>query len=148
MRQEGQVQYEHVGAKWARGAPYWQSVLRIVAAFVFMLFGASKLWAFPAPMLPDGETARVLSLAWEAGLLEVFGGGLVLLGLFTRPIAFVLAGEMAVAYFKFHLPKGFWPTVNGGVPAVLFCFIWLFISAAGPGPWSLDALVRLFRRRR
>ena len=142
------AQYEHIGLKWARGAPYWQSVLRMVAAFVFMTFGASKLFAFPAAMLPGGATARPLSLAWEAGILELFGGGLVFLGLFTRPLAVVLAGEMAVAYFKFHLPKAFWPTMNGGVPAVLFCFIWLFISAAGPGPWSLDAFFALFRRRR
>jgi putative oxidoreductase len=139
------AQYEHIGETWARSARYWRSVLRIVAAFVFMLFGASKLFAFPASVLPGGGAARPLSVAWEAGLLEVFGGGLVLLGLFTRPIAFVLAGEMAFAYFKLHLPKSFWPTINGGVPAVLFCFIWLFISAAGAGPWSLDAL---FRRKR
>jgi len=66
----------------------------------------------------------------------------LLLGLFTRPVAFLLAGEMAIAYFKFHLPKSFWPTVNGGVPAVLFCFVWLYLSAAGGGPWSLDAVLR------
>ena len=131
--------------KWARGAPYWQSVLRIVAAFIFMLFGTSKLWAFPSAILPNGATAKPPSLAFEAGLLEVFGGGLVLLGLFTRPIAFLLAGEMAVAYFMVHLPKSVWPTISGGVAAALFCFVWLFFSAAGPGPWSLDAL---FRRKR
>jgi putative oxidoreductase len=134
-----------LGEKWTRGAPYWQSVLRIVAAFVFMAFGASKLFAFPAALLPNGLTARPPSLAWAAGWLEVVGGFLLLIGLFTRPVAFLLAGEMAFAYFKFHLPKGFWPTVNGGVPAVLFCFVWLYLSAAGGGPWSLDAIVR--RRR-
>ena len=139
------VRHEHIGHKWARAAPYCQSALRIIAAFLFMTFGASKLWAFPSALLPNGETAKPLTLPWEGGLLEVFGGGLVLLGLFTRPIAFVLAGEMAFAYFNFHRPKSFWPTINGGVAAVLFCFIWLYISAAGPGPWSLDAL---FRRKR
>jgi putative oxidoreductase len=134
-----------LGAKWMRGAPYWQSVLRIVAAFIFLLHGTSKLFAFPAAMLPNGMTARPPSLAWEAGWLEFLGGALLLLGLFTRPVAFVLAGEMAIAYFKFHSPKSFWPTVNGGVAAALFCFVWLFFSAAGPGPWSLDSLLR--RRR-
>jgi putative oxidoreductase len=67
---------------------------------------------------------------------------LLLIGLFTRPVAFILAGEMAVAYFQFHFPGGFWPTINQGVPAVLYCFIWLYFSAAGPGPWSVDALRR------
>ena len=74
-----------------------------------------------------------------AGILELFGGGLVLIGLFTRPIAFLLAGEMAVAYFQVHFPKGFWPLANGGASAILYCFIWLYISAAGAGPWSVDA---------
>jgi putative oxidoreductase len=71
--------------------------------------------------------------------MEVFGGVLLLLGLFTRPVAFLLAGEMAVAYFQFHFPQGFWPTMNGGVPAVLYCFVWLYYATAGAGPWSLDA---------
>lgn len=69
----------------------------------------------------------------------MFGGALLLLGLFTRPVAFLLAGEMAVAYFQFHFPKSFWPTVNGGVSAALYCFIWLYFWAAGAGPWSVDA---------
>jgi len=72
----------------------------------------------------------------------VFGGLLMLLGLFSRPVAFILSGEMAVAYFQFHQPQAFWPTVNGGVAAVLYCFLWLYFSAAGPGPWSLDAARR------
>jgi len=70
---------------------------------------------------------------------RVFGGGLILPGLFTRPVAFVLSGEMAVAYFQFHFPQSFWPTINGGIPAVLYCFFWLYFSAAGAGAWSLDA---------
>jgi putative oxidoreductase len=140
MNHSTNVHHEHIGVKWGRAAAYCQSALRIVAAFVFMLHGTSKLWAWPASMLPGGGTAKPLTLPWEGGLIEVFGGGLVLLGVFTRPIAFVLSGEMAFAYFNFHRPRGFWPTVNGGVAAVLFCFIWLFISAAGAGPWSIDAL--------
>jgi putative oxidoreductase len=85
------------------------------------------------------ENAPLLSQAWVGGILEVFGGALLLVGLFTRPVAFLLSGEMAVAYFQFHFPQGFWPTTNGGVPAALYCFVWLYFSAAGAGPWSLDA---------
>jgi putative oxidoreductase len=114
-------------------------VLRIVAALLFMLAGAMKLFGFPAGMPPDGSTARLLSEAGFGGVLEVFGGAFVLVGLCTRPVAFVLSGEMAVAYFQFHFPQGFWPVMNGGSPAALFCFVWLYFSAAGAGPWSLDA---------
>lgn len=121
----------------------WQgpilSVLRIVAAAMFMLAGTSKLFAFPIGMPPNGQTASFGSQIWIGGALEAFGGLLMLLGLFTRPVAFILAGEMAVAYFQFHQPQALWPTVNGGVAAVLYCFVWLYFSAAGPGPWSLDA---------
>ena len=106
---------------------------------MFILAGTSKMFAFPAAILPGGRTVALASQIGVAALLEVFGGGLVLIGLFTRPIAFLLAGEMAVTYFQAHFPRGFWPTVNGGVPAALYCFIWLYISAAGPGPWSVDA---------
>jgi putative oxidoreductase len=120
-------------------APRLQSALRIVAAFMFVLSGTSKLFAFPEGMPPDGGTAQLLSQVGIGGILEVFGGGLMLVGLFTRPVAFVLSGMMAVAYFQFHAPGGFWPTTNGGIPAVLYCFVWLFFSAAGAGPWSLDA---------
>jgi putative oxidoreductase len=129
----------NVFTKWSGWGPQLQSVLRIVAAFMFILSGTSKLFAFPVGMPPDGATASFLTEAWIGGGLEVFGGGLLLLGLFTRPVAFILAGEMAVAYFQFHYPQGFWPTVNQGMPAVLYCFIWLYFSAAGAGPWSLDA---------
>ncbi len=82
------------------------------------------------------------SLAGIAGALELIGGTLLLLGLFTRPVAFLVSGEMAVAYFMGHAPQGFWPILNEGAPAVFFCFLWLYISSAGPGPWSLDALLR------
>lgn len=127
-----------VGAGWSSAAPRLKSVLRIVAAFMFILAGTSKLFAFPVG-IPGGGTVPVMSQPWIGGVLEVFGGGLMFLGLFTRPVAFILAGEMAVAYFQFHYPKSFWPTVNNGVPAVLYCFIWLYFSAAGAGPWSIDA---------
>jgi putative oxidoreductase len=79
------------------------------------------------------------SQAWFAGFLETFGGLLLLVGLFTRPVAFLLSGEMAFAYFIGHAPQGFWPVLNQGHPAVLFCFLFLYLSAAGGGPWSLDA---------
>lgn len=116
-----------------------QSVLRIVAAFMFMQAGTMKLFAFPAGVPPDGGTVQLWSQIGIGAVLEVFGGALLLLGLFTHPVAFLLAGEMAVAYFQFHSPQGFWPVMNGGVPAVLYCFVWLYFSAAGAGPWSLDA---------
>lgn len=123
--------------KWSAAAPQLRSVLRMVAAFMFMLAGTVKLFGFPMAM-PGGGTVKLLSQIGAAGVLETFGGALLLVGLFTRPVAFLLAGEMAVAYFQAHLPRGFWPVANGGVSAALYCFIWLFISAAGPGPLSLD----------
>lgn len=126
-------------ARWIAAAPKLLSVLRIVAGLLFFLAGTSKLFAFPVG-LPAGVTVELFSQIWIGGVLEVVGGALLMLGLFTRPTAFLLSGEMAVAYFQFHAPQGFWPTVNGGVPAVLDCFIFLYLSAAGPGPWSLDAL--------
>ena len=132
----------NIVSKWQAWAPQLLSVLRIAAAFMFILAGASKLFAFPVGMPPDNSTAKFMTEIWIAGVLEVFGGGLILLGLFTRPVAFILSGEMAVAYFQFHAPRGFWPTVNGGGDAALYCFVWLYFSAAGAGPWSLDARLR------
>jgi putative oxidoreductase len=126
-------------AKWSAWAPYLTSVLRIVAALMFMLAGTMILFAFPAGIPPTGGTAPLMSQIGIGGVLELIGGALLLLGLFTRPVAFLLAGEMAVAYFQFHAPQGFWPTMNGGVAAVLYCFVWLYFSASGAGPWSLDA---------
>ncbi len=134
-----------VTAKYISFAPQFLSALRIIAAFMFVLAGTSKLFAFPMGM-PGGATAPVLSQVGIGGVLEVVGGALLLIGLFTRPVAFILAGEMAVAYFQFHFPKSFWPTVNQGVPAALYCFVFLFLSAAGAGPWSLDALRRSGKR--
>ena len=129
----------NIATKWPGRAPYLLSVLRIVAAFLFMQFGTAKLLAFPAAIMPGGGTAPVVSLVGLASILETFGGLLPLLGLFTRPVAFIVAGEMAIAYFLGHAPQGFWPVLNQGHPAIMFCFVWLYISAAGPGPWSLDA---------
>ncbi len=128
-----------VSTQWSARGPRLQSVLRIVAASMFVLAGTMKLFAFPAGMPPDGGTVPLMSQMGLAGILETFGGALLLLGLFTRPVAFLLAGEMAVAYFQFSFPQNFWPVLNGGVAAALYCFIWLYFSAAGPGPWSLDA---------
>lgn len=126
-------------ARWSAWSPQLRSVLRIVASFVFIQAGTMKLFAFPMGMPPDGGTAKLVSEIGLAGILETFGGALMLLGLFTRPVAFILSGEMAVAYFQGHAPHGFWTIVNGGGEAVLFCFLWLYFSAAGAGPWSLDA---------
>ncbi|HXT51574.1 MAG TPA: DoxX family protein [Thermoanaerobaculia bacterium] len=130
----------NVASKWSSWTPQLSSLLRIVAAFVFITAGSTKMFAFPAGIPPAGGTVPVMSQLWIGALLEVVGGALVLVGLFTRPVAFVLAGEMAVAYFQFHHPTSFWPTINQGVPAVLYCFLFLYLSAAGAGPWSLDTL--------
>ena len=126
-------------SRWRSWAPNLLSILRIVAAFLFIQFGTAKLFAFPAAIMPGGGTAPPGSLAWIASILETFGGLFLLLGLFTRPVAFLLSGEMAVAYFIGHAPQGFWPVLNQGHPAIQFCFLFLYLSAAGPGPWSLDA---------
>lgn len=136
-------------AKWAMGAPYLLSALRIVAAIMFITNGTMKLFGWPIPMPPDQPPVLLLSEVGIGGSLEFVGGILLLIGLWTRPVAFILAGEMAVAYFQFHLPgglkmgpQGFWPMVNGGTDAVLYCFLWLYYSAAGAGVWSLDAMRR------
>ena len=129
-------------ARWRSWAPQLLSLLRIVVAFLFMQVGTGKLFAFPASIMPGGGTAPLASLAGVASVLEVFGGLLILVGLFTRPVAFILSGEMAFAYFIGHAPQGFWPVLNQGAPAVFYCFFFLYLSAAGAGPWSLDALRR------
>ena len=126
--------------RWRSWAPYLLSVLRIVTAFLFMQFGTAKLFAFPGAILPTGGTAPLGSLVGVAGFLETFGGALLLLGLFTRPVAFLLSGEMAIAYFYAHAPHGFWPVLNQGAPAALYAFLFLYLSAAGAGPWSIDAV--------
>jgi putative oxidoreductase len=118
-------------------------LLRVVAGLLFFQAGSLKLlgWFGGMPGQP-GSAAPLLSQAGIGGLLEFFGGILILLGLATRPVAFVLSGEMAVAYWQFHAPKGLWPILNHGEEAVLFCFIFLYMAAQGGGDWSLDALIR------
>jgi putative oxidoreductase len=116
------------------------ALLRIVSAFLFLQHGSAKLFGFPAATA-GGGAVELMSLPGLAGVLELVGGVLLLLGLFARPAAFVLSGEMAVAYFMAHAPQGhvLSPFLNKGEPAVLFCFIFLFIAVAGPGAWSVDS---------
>jgi len=128
--------------KWQGMAPQFQSLLRIVVAALFITHGTAKLFAVPYPVTPDGSTVALMSQMGLAGVLETFGGSLILLGLFTRPIAFLLSGEMAVAYFQVHFQQSPWPWANGGEIVVLYCFAWLYFSAAGAGPISLDAKLR------
>ena len=130
-----------VVSRWIALAPYLLSLLRIVAALMFMQAGTVKLFGWPMSM-PGGGSPPLMSQIGIGAMLEFVGGALLLVGLFTRPVAFILSGEMAVAYFQFHYPRGFWPVVNEGQPAVLYCFIWLYMSARGAGPWSLDAMLR------
>jgi putative oxidoreductase len=119
-------------SRWAGEA---LSLLRIVAALLFLLHGSSKLFNFPPfPM----EMPQPGSLLWIAAILELIGGLLLLAGFLSRPVAFILSGEMAVAYWMVHAPQSTFPSVNQGEPAILFCFIFLLIAAAGPGPWSID----------
>ena len=116
------------------------AILRIVAGLVFISAGTMKLFGFPhSPVQMPPFT--LLSEIGIAGILETFGGLLIVVGLLTRPVAFVLAGEMAVAYFQFHLPQSFYPTVSNGVPAVLYCFLFLYLAVAGGGAWSLDSAI-------
>lgn len=123
-----------------RWSPYLLSILRIVAALLFMEHGGQKLFGIPPSA--QGGTVSLLSLMGVAGILEIFGGLLLLLGLFTRPVAFLLSGEMAVAYFMVHAPQGFWPLLSRGEVAVLYCFVFLYLAVAGGGPWSVDHLWR------
>ena len=115
---------------------------RIVAGFLFMPSGALILFGSFDGMPGASSPPPLMSQTGIGGILEFFGGILVLLGLFTRPVAFILSGMMAVAYWQFHAPQGGWPLQNQGMPAVLFCFIFLYIAAQGGGDWSLDALIR------
>ncbi len=118
-------------------------LLRIVAGLLFLQHGGQKLfdWFGGVPAAMGGHPALMTQMG-IGGVLEFFGGLLLLLGLFTRPVAFIISGEMAVAYFQFHQPNGTWPTQNHGEPAVLYCFIFLFFAAHGAGLWSLDSMFR------
>jgi putative oxidoreductase len=121
------------------------SIVRIVAALIFMEHGTAKLLGFPPPANP-GPAA--MTLTWFAGAIEIVGGALLALGLFTRPVAFILSGEMAFAYWMAHAPRNFFPLLNGGDAAILYCFLFLYIAFAGGGPWSLDAMMGRGRDQR
>ena len=121
-----------------RWAPQVLSVLRIMAALLLLQYGTAKLLGFPDVEM--FEDLQLFSLWGLAGLIELVGGALLLIGLFTRPVAFILSGEMAAAYFIGHFPKGFIPLLNGGNEAVIYCFVFLYFVFAGPGPWSVDAV--------
>jgi putative oxidoreductase len=114
------------------------SVLRIVVALVYLQHGLQKMIGFPPTRMAPPET---FSLIWYAGVIETIGGTLLVLGLLTRPAAFIVAGQLAFVYFIGHFPRGFWPAVNGGNLAIAYCFTFLYIFFAGPGPWSLDNLI-------
>jgi putative oxidoreductase len=121
-------------------APRILSLLRIVTALLFIEHGAMKLFHFPAPQ--PGVPEHLPPLLIAAALLEVVGGGLALLGLFTRPVAFLLSGEMAIGYFMVHFPSSPWPGINQGDAAILFCWVFFYLVFAGGGEWSLDAALR------
>jgi len=118
-----------------RYSPHMLAVLRIITALLFLAHGTQKLLGFPASPNPG---PALFSLFGLAGALEMVGGLFLVVGLFTRPVAFILSGEMAVAYFLSHYPKSFFPAQNGGDAAVLFCFVFLYLVFAGAGAWSLD----------
>jgi putative oxidoreductase len=118
--------------KWA---PYALSILRIVAALLFIEHGLQKMFGFPSAGPP------MSGVLWVEALIEVVGGLALLVGAYTRLVAFVLSGDMAVAYFMAHFPRSFFPAVNGGDAAILFCFIFLYIFFAGAGPWSVDEVM-------
>jgi putative oxidoreductase len=118
--------------------PMVLSIFRIITALMLFQFGVAKLLKFPA--VPVFEKVQVLSLFGIAGIFELIFGGLLILGLFSRLAAFILCGEMAFAYFISHFPKGFYPILNGGALAIMLCFACLFLTCAGGGPWSLDAM--------
>lgn len=124
-----------------RWSPRILSLLRIVAAFLFLAHGTSKLLGFPHTP-GSGHELHLLSLAGFSGVLELVGGSLLLVGLFTRLVAFILSGEMAVAYFLVHAPHGLFPLVNKGELAALYSFLFLYFAVAGGGEWSLDRLLR------
>jgi len=122
----------------AHYAPQVLSILRIVAALLFLEHGMSRLFGFPSPL----TTPALFSMYWFAGAIEFVGGVLLLAGLAARPVALIMSGEMAFAYFMSHALGGFFPILNRGDSAILYCFVFFYIAFAGAGPWSLDAMVR------
>jgi putative oxidoreductase len=119
----------------AKYQPQFLSVLRFITGLLFLEHGTSKFLGFPhVDKVPDA-----LSMSGVGGMLELVGGALLAIGLFTRPVAFLISGEMAVGYFYVHAPKSFFPVLNGGDAAILYCFVFLYLFFAGPGPWSVDA---------
>jgi putative oxidoreductase len=120
-------------------------LLRLVAGLLFLQAGGMKLFGWFGGM-PGGATVSLMSQVGIGGILEFFGGIAIMLGLLTRPVAFILSGEMAVAYWQFHAPQGTWPIQNQGQPAVLLCFIFLYMAAQGADEWSLDELIRSRRK--
>ena len=129
------MNFDAIATAWA---PRLLSVLRIMAGLLFLQHGTAKHLKFP--VVPMFAKLELVSLPGIAGVIEIVGSLLLIVGLFTRCTAFVLSGLMAVAYFVAHAPRGFYPILNAGELAILYCFVFLYIAAAGPGPWSLDAL--------
>ncbi len=125
-------------ASLSRWQPEALAVLRIVTGLTFMAHGVVKLFGFPAGAEPGQQ--EIATLFGIGGILETFGGLLIILGLFTRPTAFVLSGMMAVAYWMFHAPSSPYPVMNGGDAAILFCFVFLYFVTSGPGAWSVDGM--------
>lgn len=133
---------------WHSRSPIVLGLLRLITGFLFIQYGTAKLFALPGPLMPDGGTVEPMSLMGLAGMLEVVGGALFLLGLFTRPVAFILSGEMAFAYFMGHASQGFWPVLNQGVTPILFCFLFLYFSTVGPGALALSNAFRAWNATR
>jgi putative oxidoreductase len=129
----------NIEATATRLAPYVLSIVRIVAALIFLEHGTAKLLGWPPSSM---QTPALFSMYWFAGAIEIVGGILLALGLFTRCAAFVMSGEMAFAYFLGHAPRSFFPLLNGGDASILYCFIFLYIAFAGGGPWSVDEWLR------
>ena len=128
------MNFDALAASWA---PRLLSIMRIMTGLLLLQHGTAKL--FKIPVIPTFANLSITSLPGIAGILELVGGVLIILGLFTRPTAFILSGMTAFAYFIAHGPRGFYPILNGGELAALYCFVFLYLAAAGPGPWSLDA---------
>ena len=132
------------------GSPLWtrrmRAIFRIVVGLLFIAHGTQKLFGFPPSPMPGGPVDPFTTLG-VAGMIELIGGTMIILGLLTRPVAFLLAGEMSVAYFRVHYPRGLFPINNGGELAVLYCFAFLYLMVAGAGAWSLDAMISRNRHR-